>query len=322
MYITDFVKKSYNDVLFVRHDPDGTISYFSHLDFPGLTATPYSFDNGKGNTLFGNLYSYPGADGDRLIVFDHGMGTGHRAYMREIEMLAKHGYTVLAYDHTGCGLSEGENIGGFAGSLSDLDACIKSIKASAEYSDRKLSVIGHSWGAFSTMNILAFHPDIECIVAISGFVSVRGMQKQIIPAIFGKARRALYLLESENSPRYVNSTACETLKNTNARVLLIHSKDDKTVSYRKHLVRLQKSLRDKENIRFLTVNGKNHNPNYTKAAVIYKDAFMKAHDMEMKAGGLNSDEEKKVFLSRFDFYRMTEQDESVWAEIFRTLDNK
>ncbi len=321
MSVTDTVVNIYKSTLFRRHDEDGSIFYFSPADFPGLNSSPYSFKNKKGERLTGYFYSYDNPIADRLVILDHGMGMGHRAYMREIEMLARHGYLVYSYDHTGCTESEGENIGGFAGSLSDLDACISSIKEASEYSSLKISVFGHSWGGFSTMNILALHPDIEAAVCLSGFISVRDMQKQVIPFFFVKARRALYELEAESSPEYVGASALDSISKTDARVLLIHSTDDKTVSYSRHFKKLKKAACGRENIRVLTVNGKNHNPNYTREAVYYKEAFMKEHDRAAKEGKLSTAEGKAAFISHFDFNKMTEQDEAVWAEIFRTLDS-
>ena len=81
----------YKQKLFSRCDDMGLARYFTHKDFPGLQAEPFSFkDDAGGNTLRGNFYSYPNYREDRIVVFDHGMGGGHLSYMREIEMLAKH----------------------------------------------------------------------------------------------------------------------------------------------------------------------------------------------------------------------------------------
>ncbi|MGN1347223.1 MAG: hypothetical protein ACI4V1_10600, partial [Eubacteriales bacterium] len=96
------IEKKYREQLFNRYDENGAVFYFSAADFPGLTAEPYSFSGGAGHTLKGAFYHYGSPIADRILVFDHGMGGGHRAYMKEIEQLARHGYLVFAYDHTGC----------------------------------------------------------------------------------------------------------------------------------------------------------------------------------------------------------------------------
>ena len=167
------ILKIYRKNLFVRNDnPDG-IFYFSPEDFEGLQAHPYSFRARAGHELKGFFYHYPHPIPGKVLVFDHGMGNGHRAYMREIETLAKAGFLVFSYDHTGCMTSGGESCNGFAQSLSDLDACMEALKGEKVLEGYSFSVIGHSWGGFSTMNIAALHPDITHVVSMSGFISVK-----------------------------------------------------------------------------------------------------------------------------------------------------
>ena len=290
-----FIEKIYKRTLFSRHDDDGSVFYFSEKDFDSLKKEPYSFTTRAGHKLNGAFYSYENCDTDRIVVFDHGMGAGHRAYLREIEMLARHGYLVYSYDHTGCTESEGEHIRGFAGSLADLDSCITALKS--DFPGKKISVMGHSWGGYSTLNITALHPDITHVVALSGFSSVKEMQKQVIPAILFPYRKGLYRLEADTNPDYVAHTAMGTLSKTKAKVLVIHSADDKTVSAKRHFDKLRRPLADRENIRFLALFGKGHNPNYTVDAVKYKDSFFKEMKKRRKAGLLSTDEQKKNFIA-------------------------
>ena len=166
---------AYRGMMHTRCDDTRTVHYFSSEDFPGLSAEEYSFKSKLGHTLVGYIYSYEGAREDRLVIFEHGFGGGHRAYMKEIERLAAHGYRVLSYDHTGCMASGGETPNGLAQSLSDLDDCIKAVSSDEGLSGLSLSVMGHSWGAFSTMNSPALSKRVTHVVAISGFVSVWDM---------------------------------------------------------------------------------------------------------------------------------------------------
>ena len=187
------IAKVFRSTLYRRCDDDGSTFYFSHKDFKGLSAQPYTFVSSAGNILKGYFYSYPNADESRLIVFDHGFGGGHRSYMKEIEMLCRQGYKVFSYDHTGCMESEGENTNGFAQSLHDLDDCLTALKKDENVNTADISVIGHSWGGFSTMNIAALHPDITHIVVISGFVSVEEMVKQNFSGLLKGYRKCIFL---------------------------------------------------------------------------------------------------------------------------------
>ena len=130
----------YRAQLYGRCDDTGKVFYFSAKDFEGMSATPFSFKSNEGAMLKGYFYSYDGYDTSRLVVFDHGYGGGHRAYMKEIERLCRAGFRVFSYDHTGCMESEGESTRGFAQSLSDLDACISALKSSGEAANASISV--------------------------------------------------------------------------------------------------------------------------------------------------------------------------------------
>ena len=103
------IEAMYRKNLFARQDNQGEIFYFGPEDFPGLAAHGYSFPAGAGHALKGYFYHYADPIPGRLVVFDHGMGNGHRAYMREIERLCRAGFLVFSYDHTGCMESGGES---------------------------------------------------------------------------------------------------------------------------------------------------------------------------------------------------------------------
>lgn len=319
MIFSKQIENIYRSKLFSRCDDMGVAHYFSASDFPGLRSQAFAFPAQAGHVLQGWFYSYANPIAGRLIVFDHGMGGGHRSYMREIERLARAGYLVYAYDHTGCMESGGENTNGFAQSLKDLDACLNALKTLDSLQGRTISVVGHSWGAFSTMNIGALHPEVTHLVAMSGFVSVKDMVNQNFSGILSLYRKELYALERKANPDYVGYHAVKSLAKTNAKVLLIYSADDKLVHKDVHYDALYNALADKENIRFLLVEGKGHNPNYTADAAMYLGEYTQDLTRRLKKLELGTVEERKVFRETYDWWRMTEQDEAVWKVILETL---
>ena len=284
-----------------------------------MQAKNYDFQSQDGYALKGWFYYYNNPIPGRLVVFDHGMGNGHRAYLREIECLAKAGFLVYSYDHTGCMASGGESTNGFAQSLKDLDACIAAIKQEPALQDRTISVMGHSWGGFSTMNIPALHPEITHVVSMSGFISVKRMLEQIMPGMLKGMREKLYELERSSNPDYVEYDALQTLSNTTANVLLIASSDDKVVQKSHHFDVLQRELGHRKNIRFYLTENKGHNPSYTCDAVHYKDDFFAQFQKLVKKKKLETKTQQDAFMSGFDWFRMTQQDENVWNQIITHL---
>ncbi len=318
MIFEKFVVNAYKGMMHTRCDDTETVFYYSAADFAGLKNEAYAFQSSMGHTLQGYIYSYENPIEGRLIVFDHGFGGGHRAYMKEIEKLCARGYRVFAYDHTGCMESGGKTPNGLAQSLCDLNDCITAIKADERFAGLTLSVMGHSWGAFSTMNIVALHPEISHVVAMCGFVSVEEMMKTFFAGPLAGYRRAVLALERESNPKYSTFNAVESLKNASVKALLIYSEDDQ-LCRRAHYDILKEGLKDNENVHFLLASGKGHNPNYTADAVKLLGEFGKARTKFAKKKNATS-EEKARFVESFDWEKITAQDEAVWNEIFAHLD--
>ena len=303
-----------------RCDDTGVAHYFGAADFPGLRQEPFSFVASAGHRMQGYFYCYDEVIPGRIVVFDHGFGGGHRSYMKEIEMLCRHGYLVFSYDHTGCMESGGESPNGLSQSLCDLNDALNALKADSRFDGFDFSVMGHSWGGYSTLNIAALHPDISHIVVLSGFVSVRELVGQFFGGILRGYQKPILKLEQENNPKFADYNAVETLSGTNAKVLLVYSANDKMVVKEVHYDLLKKGLADKDNVRLLLVENKGHNPNYTEDAVVYLDEYSKAVGVNTKKKLLETEEQKKAFRDSWNWDRMTKQDEKVWAEIFRTMD--
>ena len=319
-FISEQIVKSYKSVLFRRHDPDGSMFYFDYSNFEGLVKQEYSFVTRKGNKLHGGFYCYDDPIPGKLIVFDHGLSNGHRSYMREIETLCRHGYFVFAFDHTGSDTSEGEHVNGLLGSLADIDDCLEELKNMPSISDREIYLVGHSRGGFSSLNVISLHPEVKKVVAISPFLSLKSMHKQLIPGILSPLAKILYKLEADNNPGYADFSAIKTLESTTTPALIIHSLDDKTVSAKLNILNLRKQLFDRENLEFILLNGRGHTPQYTSDASSYKDEFFRHHKKLSKKGLLETEEQKSLLVNYYDWEAMTEQDDELWEKIFNFID--
>ncbi len=316
------IQKLYRKNLFCRCDDSGCVYYFSASDFDGLIAEPYTFFAKEGHRLQGYFYRYENPIEGRIIVFDHGMGGGHRSYMKEIELLARHGYRVFAYDHTGCMESEGACTNGFAQSLSDLDDCLNALKSDGKWEGYTFSVVGHSWGGFATLNIPALHPDVTHIVPISGFLSVDAMLEQQFSRLLTPYRASVRKLEENANPDYLKYDARKTFWTMTTKALVIYSADDRIVRALDHFAPLRRAMMGREEqIEFLLVNYKGHNPNFTEDAVRYKDEFFKTLTKKLKRHELISEAAKRAFVDSYDWNRMTAQDSAVWDRIFAFLDS-
>lgn len=306
----------YKKNICIRQDGNPLLHYFSVEDFPNLQRTPFDFEGNAGQKLQGYYYYYSSPRKDRLIIFDHGMGNGHVAYLKEIELIARQGYTVFTYDHTGCRESGGENIVGFAQSLCDLDYAVNALRSAKEYGNAKFTVIGHSWGGFAALNISALHPEIESCVSLSGFIGVERMIEQFFSGILKFYRPSILRLEHESNPMYSLIDAQKSLKNSKSRILYIASDNDPTVKTAYHFDTLKNSPPEGANIEFLLVKNKLHNPNYSESAVAELDKMSKAMTAGMKKKAFETTEAVDAFRNSWDWEKITEQDEDLWNKIF------
>ncbi len=316
MIFEKFVLNKYKKILLTRLEPKDSIKYFTKEDFPGLMSDDFSFSGEYGQRLSAHIYYREGASDGKLIIFEHGMGCGHIAYMTEINLLTEHGYRVATYDKTGCTESEGENIVGFSQSLSDLNAFINHIKSTPELSGMELCVIGHSWGGYTAMNIPSLHPDITHIVSLSGFVSARMIIDQQLFGFLRHYRNAVYKFEKETLPRYADLDARSSLSDVKTQALLIHSKNDHIVTYDLHFKALIEKFENNPRVRLVTVDGKYHNPNYTAEAVGLLNIFQQEHKRLSKRGLLNTPEKNREFAESYDWRAIVEQDMQIWSMIF------
>ena len=314
--IKEKFEQVYKSKLFARCDDTGLVRYFSYVDFPGLQCAPYDFPSSHGHRMQGYFYNYSVYDAARLIVFEHGFGGGHRSYMKEIEMLCKAGFRVFAYDHTGCMESGGAGANGFAQSLCDLNDCLQTLKADNMVNTDDISVVGHSWGGFSALNIAALHPDVKRIVVLSGLVSIERMLRQLFPGLLKGVREHIYGVEKAANPQYAAFDGVETLQKAAVKALLIYSENDKVIQKKTQYDPLYAALKNKPNIEFLLEQNKDHNPNYTVEAVQYLRTLSTA---VKKAAKYKTDAQKQAFRDSFDWHKMTAQDPTVWQKITEFL---
>ncbi len=292
-----------------RWEPDGIIQYYDAKSYPELEVTPVVIPTKKG-TLRGNFYQYPKEESVGILVFAHGMWGSHRAYLQEIELLARNGFTVLGFDYYGTELSDGKNIKGLGNSLKSLDAAVSYIKKA--YPQEKIYVMGHSWGGFAALGIAKYHPDIERIVAMSPFISEFRIYKHLLSKVLYPLIPFILLIDSFSCGRYSFVHAKKVLKTTRVKTYILHSKDDTMVPYKISTEVLQKKL-NQPNIQYEIVDNKRHNPDYSLEALEYtKEAFTELNSIK-------DANQKLEFRKNLDYHKMGELDENVFHHIITFL---
>ena len=300
--------KLYGKVFNARSDIAPGIHYFDETHFDGLIKENFSFNNDNDITLRGGFYHYKTYDKDTLVIFNHGIGGGHQAYMKEIDYIARNGFKVLAVDYMGCVLSDGSGKGGITQPLKDMSTCVDLIKN--DY--KNIYVVGHSWGGFVSQGLTALHPEIKKVVLLAGLNSLRTMLEQILKFPASLLINTCCKLEKDKYGSLSESSAAVNLNRSDLSGLYIQSRDDSILNI-KYNLDLVKSQNTNKNIEFVYVDGKDHNPEYTKDAVIKLKAYLK------KLKTIKNVEEKEKLADSTNWDELCEQDPIVMDKVVEFL---
>ena len=256
------VKKSLKQ----RSDKNPLLQYFTAEDYPHLNNKTLSFTNSKGTVLNGIVYAPKNDDADSLILFFHGFGSGHQAYTTLInDLVVTNKMPVIAFDYTGCDLSEGDKVPDYLQALSDGHDILGYITSLPEYKDKKLMLIGHSWGGFVATNLSPYNRDkkISRVISLNGVTdfSLLFRVRTKAPAFFTPLNNILHYKEYK---QFAFANTRNSIKNTTIPHLFIHGEQDEDVKFSPFVSMLVLQSDKNNKIKFFIEKEKFHNVYLTK----------------------------------------------------------
>lgn len=265
-----------------------------------------SFKIGK-STLRG-CYITPRKEYDhsKIIVFCHGMGSSKESYMQDICTIANGGFEVFCFDYLGVNDSDGKSTGGFASGLKCVDYAIKYVHN--EFPDKEICVCGHSWGAFNSLNSVRYNKFVKRFCAIAPFISINKVTQSTSPLCYRPLLINTQILETIKYRKYAWANSIGTLKKYDGKALIIHSKDDNSVKFDDSTRIMEEKFRDNERYKFIIMDGKKHNPQYTYEAV------KKLYDYYAKAKKLKG-EELISYMKSLNWHELGEMDMDIMNQI-------
>lgn len=260
-----------------RFDSTGT---FALSDFPSLEHQTEKFPSDKGQMLHGDfIWDADWKEYKAVVVVNHGFGGGgYHWYLDQIDLLARNGYLVFAFDKTGNDGSEGEGVNGLAQGVIDLQAALGVVRENEKSRGLPLFLYGHSWGGFSSCAVLEYEDDIQAVVSFSGFNQSKDMLVDQGVSMYGETVRLMAPLLIACDLFRFGSHAFDSsekgLAATKAEVLLFHSADDPVINIRDSFDLYQEKLGDRENLHFVRMDGKGHNVfNLEKGSALDEDVM-------------------------------------------------
>lgn len=302
-----FANILHNKVFGNRFMPDPLVKFYTSEEF-NLNSTSVEI-KAKKEIIRGALYYYDNPINDKIIIFAHGMWSSTKAYIQDIEYLCKSGFMVLGFDYIGTDLSSGKSIKGLANGLKSLDYAIKYIKSN--YPDKKIYVMGHSWGAFNTLNIVKYNKDIKKVVAMAPFVSLFRVYMGMLPKKIHFLIPFIILVEYIKCGKYAFANSLKSLNKFNGNAYILHSKNDNMISYEKNTLFIQNKCKNK-NIKYNIVDNKYHNPNYSDFAISNLISYSASLQGKSK-------EEVIEIKNNTDFHKLGQLDNDIMDDIVKFL---
>ncbi len=298
-----------------RTDKNPLLQYYTSSDYPDLKAVPITFKSKEGVNLNGFHYgSEASSDSDYLLLFFHGIGAGHESYTTLINDLVTSLKTpLIAFDYTGCDLSEGSKIPSTLQALSDAEELLKYLKTS-EYSNKKLILVGHSWGGFVASNLAKLDDEkkVVGVISLNGITNFAKTYQKMghAPALFPFIYNSLSFIHYRKLA-FMNTA--KSIKNTAIPHLFVHGLLDKAVSFKDFIAPLMFQSVDNKNIFFHLEKEKFHNAYLTLESE--KNLQLLQKDLQ-ELGNKKSDKEVvKAKIQNTDFAFLVENDLTVIAGI-------
>lgn len=281
--------------------------YFTAEDYPKLIRKEFNFLSNKKQRLYGYLYHREGIEPRGLIIFLHGIGAGHVAYTRLINRLADSGDIIMAFDYTGCGMSEGSSMKSMIQGVVDLEYALKYVDQNDEINKLPRYTVGHSWGGFLALNALNIKGNkISKVVSFAGFntqtaaITTLKEKKHYLAVPFAFINNLFHY------GKYALYSSKKALRRTNANVLYIQGKQDKAIKPKYSGDIFQKIALKKPNIKVEIIEGKMHNCYLSKRAQDYQIELIKKYGIFRRP---------IVDGYKIDYDLLTELDEDLMKQI-------
>ena len=317
----------YESIFNVRYTTASWMA-FSVDDFDGLQVERSDFES-DGVTLAGYKYSKNISDAKGVLVVAHGLGGGgHNSYMPIINYFASNGYYVFSYDGMGNDNSEGKSVRGLPQGIISLDDAINHVYTVEEYKDLPVVLFGHSWGGYSVGNVLNIHPEIKSAVIVSGCNESRDLiEYQGEQFVGGFAKVTIGYVDLYETikfgKKYTDISAIDGMKNTDAGIMIVHSKDDTTVPTKYGYDKFYKEFAGDNRFQFVLYENKGHNYLfYSDEAGEYREQVNQAYKEYVEShGGEYNAEIKEEFMSNcVDKIKLFEPNSVLMAKILNMYD--
>jgi dienelactone hydrolase len=209
----------------------------------------------------------------------------------------------------------------------DLDYALRYVKTVPEYADLDVVLFGHSWGAYSSGSVLKYHPDVKAVVMVAGMNRSEDMLAYQGRALVGDfvdlALPFVKVYEGLKFGQYASATAMDGFAASDAGVMILHSRDDRTVPACYGYDIFREGYGESDRFRFVLYEDRGHsNVYYTQQSMRYRSQLNQEYlSYVEERNAEHSAQIKDAFFGQFlDIRRAYELDRELMEEILGFFD--
>ena len=259
-----------NKVYGRRGDASISIKYPLPSDFQNLDIKKDYFLNNKKARISVYQYQKKNTVPVAVVLLSHGIGGGHFYLLPLINYLCQRDLLVVAFDHYGCGTSEGKKLYSMSQGAIDVKYAVKYVEE--KFSNLPFYVLGHSWGGFTASQALRYSTKIEKCVNIAGLDSEAAMASPLSRIFVKIAGLSIY-------GKYGLYSTYGIFKKTHAEVLYLQGKQDLVVNPKQTGYKYQKRFKNRRNIHVIMLDNKGHAPMVEYSSQLRQNNVMKQFGM-------------------------------------------
>ena len=193
---------------------------------------------------------------DTLIVIAPGFNACADNYLWQIESFITRGWSVFAFNSTGCCSSEGDSSVGFPQELCDIEATLKYIENNDRFGYNDIVLFGHSRGGYAACCALSYDFDISAVVSVSGINSamegIMGSSTQYVgPLAYGNYGFLWLYQAMLFGTDTLSLSADSEISKSDVPVLLIHGKEDTQVPMDRYSIVSHKEEITSDNVEYI-----------------------------------------------------------------------
>lgn len=204
-------------------------------DEVGLDHDDIHFENGNGLVLRGWLIPAAGSGPRPAVIFGHGNAADRRHFLELAPDFHRAGFTLLLFDFSGRGESDGEVITLGAAESRDLAAAFEWLAARDDVDGGRIAFVGRSMGGAAALIAAGDGTPVRAVVADSSFAELEGLVYGLVgrfrlpPPVFARLGLGLAGWRASFDPASVRPV--DAIASIDAPVLLIHGSEDEIVPF-------------------------------------------------------------------------------------------